>query len=152
MLKWVEDHGENEITMDAVEAVRDSYELMMDICPVEASEQMWAYLNLNLQGSILETFHNVEELNGAEAWRRVVEPINANSMAKRRGLRKKAQDPQAANKLSDFDATLVRWETDYRQCLECGGAPIDDETRRETLCNILPLGLTAWALGQMHRV
>ena len=89
------------------------------------------FLNFNLQGDIIETFQNVELLNGAEAWRRIVRPINANSMARRRGLRNKAYNPVPANKLADFSGALERWETDYRQYIECGGSPIDDETRRD---------------------
>ena len=71
-IKWIEEKGDEEITIELLESMKNGpTALMMDSCPVEASEQMWAFLNLNLQGDILETFHNVEPLNGAEAWRRV---------------------------------------------------------------------------------
>ena len=87
---------------------------MLDIDIVDASQQMWAYLNINLQGPIIETFRNVPMLNGAEAWRRIIAPIVNNSAPKRSALRNKAWNPKQATKVSEFLQCLEKWETDYR--------------------------------------
>ena len=93
-LEWIEgklaasprDPNE-QITEDEIDAVCKSCALMTNMNLTDASEQMWAYLDINLQGSVREIFSNVGMLNGAEAWRRVVEPIDKNSDAKQNRLR-----------------------------------------------------------------
>ena len=69
-LEWIEQHADDEITEAEVKSAMDGTgetKLMVDIDLVEASHQMWSYLNLNLTGDIVEVFQNVDLLNGAEA-------------------------------------------------------------------------------------
>ena len=89
-LEWIEAHPNEEITEDEIKKVKSGCELMIDIDKLEARQQMWAYLNMNLQGDIAEIFRNFEMLNGAEAWRRIVSLILSQSGAKRSRLRHKA--------------------------------------------------------------
>ena len=114
-LGWIEAHSDEEITEEEFIAVRDKHALMIDIDIVDASRQMWAYLNINLQRSRIETFRNVAMLNGAEAWRRIVSPIINNSAPKRSHLRDKAWSPKQAGKLATFylASTHGKQTTDY---------------------------------------
>ena len=83
VLEWIEGFKDVEITDERIEQAKSGCELMTDLNPVDASQQMWSYLNLNLQGDVVETFRNVGLLNGAEAWRRIIQPIDSNSAPKR---------------------------------------------------------------------
>ena len=120
-LHWIENHADEEITEDELMIVKASNQIMLNIDIIDASQQMWAYLNMNLQVDVIEIFRNVEMLNGAEAWRRVVGPILSQSAPKRSRLRYKAWNPKPSTKISDFTNALEAWETDYRQFLEVGG-------------------------------
>ena len=52
---------------------------MSDVDPVAFSEQLWGFLNLQIQGDAASLcrlkFDNVDALNGLEAWRRRVVPL-----------------------------------------------------------------------------
>ena len=120
-LHWIENHADETITNDELLRVKNGNEIMLLIDIIDASQQMWAYLNINLQGDVIEIFRNVEMLNGAEAWRRKVSPILSQSAPKRSRLRYKAWNPKASTQISDFASALEAWETDYRQFIEVGG-------------------------------
>ena len=99
-LDWIDRQPDDEITYDILKQVKDSCELMVDIDILDASMQMWAYLNMNLQGDALEIFNNVEVLNGAEAWRRIIKPIENAGPAKQKALRIRAWNPKPATTAS----------------------------------------------------
>ena len=150
-LEWIEIHADIEITEDKVRAFPSGNNgpLIVNIDLVEASNQMWAYLNMNLQGSVTEVFHNVEMLKGAEAWRRIVGPISNHGEARRKALRWRAWNPRAATKASDSTNCLEAWETDWRHFTEAWGDQISDETRRGLLIDILPGDMTHYGLIMM---
>ena len=47
----------------------------------QLSSEIWSYMNLNLTGKALETFHNVPRHEGFEAWRRNLELVRARRSA-----------------------------------------------------------------------
>ena len=81
-LSWVEAKGADKVTVQQLRAMQctdsegDSYMLTID--PVQASQELWSWINLTLEKSATaqRDFHNAEELNGAEAYRRLVQPLN----------------------------------------------------------------------------
>ena len=96
-LKWIEDHGETEIT--AAEINRLDHERYIEACDlsyVQASETLWSWLNLaigvNPAGRL--KFDNVDELLGAEVWRKLILPTNSKSTVVKNLLRDKVQNPK----------------------------------------------------------
>ena len=110
MLEWIEKFGDEEITTDRIKALEHDTEVCINIDPVEASSQVWSYLNLNIgESSVIEVFRNVELLNGFEAWRRIVMPVLSKPSPMRSRLRNKAWNPRPASKLSEFAGCLEAW-------------------------------------------
>ena len=72
--------------------------VMIDFDPVHAAQELWSWLNLTLEKSATAPFHNFEELNGAEVYRRLVVPLGlvAPSITRRNALLDKIQQPIAA--------------------------------------------------------
>ena len=75
-LNWVEAQGKQVITEDALQDLVPSGQIMMNLCPIQVSRELWSWINLCLEKSTSaqQTFHNVPELNGAEVYRRLVTP------------------------------------------------------------------------------
>ena len=65
-LSWIEGRGHSPITAADLES---DLGLMMTLDPMHISRELWSWLNLSLEksASAQQTFHNIEELNGAEA-------------------------------------------------------------------------------------
>ena len=75
-LSWAVERQELPITDADTLALRSAPQ-MLDHDPVYFSKQLWAYLNLALgQGEQRVVFNNVDSLNGLEAWRRIVVPLD----------------------------------------------------------------------------
>lgn len=125
LLKWVEAQGERHILKKESGKLRDQLGIMTDLEPQVASEQLWSFLNLNTVDTPLrEAFENVAQLNGFEAWRRITQPIRANTVAKRIALRKIAWSPPTAKNIHEYEQVLEHWETSYREYRECKGEKI----------------------------
>ena len=79
-LKWAEDRQKNRITPEDICDLRTQGD-MYDVDPKVFSEQLWGFLNLQIDGENeapngRNKFDNVEALNGLEAWRRLVVPLD----------------------------------------------------------------------------
>ena len=134
-LDWVEVQTEPiDTTMLANSGV------CMDKEPVDVSRQLWAMLAalVALDEDASTVFANVQRLNGAEAYRRITEPIIENRDARRQHYQPKVTNPKSAAKLEDVAMAVEHWESDYRKYLESKGTELDDEQRRLILIDILP--------------
>ena len=69
---------------------------MYDIEPDKLARDIWSWLNFNLTGTYKVTFDNVPDLQGFEAWRRVVVPLGAKTLARRHELYSKIHTPARA--------------------------------------------------------
>ena len=67
LLKWAEDHGGNNVTMEGIQQLIN----FLDEDPIVVNHLLWAFLNVNLTGRAREIFCNVQDSQGFEAWRRV---------------------------------------------------------------------------------
>ena len=76
-LKRIEARGTRKITEGDLTSMRRDDGVMIDFDPVQAAQELWSWLNLTLEKSATasRTFHNVEELNWAELYRRLVCPL-----------------------------------------------------------------------------
>ena len=111
-LKWIEDRQHTEIDDEAIKECG----VMMNVCPIVLSQRMWAFLSLCLQpdAEAMMIFNNVQPLNGAEVWRRIVVPINSRTLHTRHTMYQKVHSPARANKLSDLMRALEAWATNIR--------------------------------------
>ena len=100
-LKWAEDRQTRVITDEDVK--NDDALQMLDVPAIELSSQVWAWLHLNLHedNTRATLFSNVDSLNGAEIWRKIIMPINARGPEQRFRLRSKVHNPTRANKLDE---------------------------------------------------
>ena len=107
------------------------HSLMMDHDPLVVSKQLWALLALitKISDDMTLIFKNVRRHNGAEAYRRLVEPILASTQERRADYQKKTLAPRKAAKINDVIRCMEEWEIDQRLFLENGGIEASDESR-----------------------
>ena len=86
------------------------------------------------------TFHNVEELNGAEVYRRLVVPLGlvAPSITRRNALRDKIQQPIAAKSMTTIMDAVEVYEANMLAFCKAGGTEPADDERRAQLMKLLP--------------
>ena len=103
-LKWVSEQTE------VIEASKLSQLLptCMNQDADDVSKQLWALLAALLANNAdqMLVFRNVERHNGAEAWRRVAEPINEGRDLRRKQFQPRVLRPKAATKVDDIPAAL----------------------------------------------
>ena len=75
ILDSIERMGDTKITVPYFQWMCG--QLMVDLEPGQVGQELWSWLYLTLEKSTSaqRTFHNVEELNGAELYRRLVAPL-----------------------------------------------------------------------------
>ena len=102
-LTWAEKH-KTEITKDDILNCGEC----LDQPHLRVSEQLWAMLAA-LVKSDDETamiFRNVERHNGAEGWRRIVEPIVEGAELRERFYQPKVLNPEPAKKIEDLNRAI----------------------------------------------
>ena len=99
---------------------------------------MWGYLNLNLNGDAREIFENVQDLQGFEAWRRIIKGIRSRSEVRRIELTPKVQRPDQAANAAGVAIALEKWNTNTRQFIEAGGRPLSYDEKKIALIGMLP--------------
>ncbi len=111
LLDWAERFEKTSIEEHHLKSVGNS-DLMQDagLDTIQASQELWAFLNLNLVGSARAKFDKAPRLNGFDVWRRVVCPMAPKSVARRVDLHTDLHNPARAKKLSDLIETVEAWE------------------------------------------
>ena len=142
-LNWIEGQGHNVITD---RALRES-SAMCDVIsfdPVQVSQELWSWLNMTLGKSshANRQFNLTEELNGADAYRRLVAPQTTTSIIKRNALRDKIQNPQRSKSMAAIMEFVALWEEDSEAFIKAGGSAVSEEDRCAQLMKILPHGLS----------
>ena len=116
----------------------------------EISRQLWAFLNPLIAGtSMAVKFANVGRHNGLEAWRKVTEPINEDKQLVRKDLLPLVNNPKGVSALEKVEGAIDDWDTNVRLFQLAGGVVPDNEARRMSLINMLPLELSAHVTMQM---
>ena len=71
---------------------------MIDFDPTQAAQELWSWLNMTLEKSATaqRTFDNVEELHGAEVYRRLVVLLGLLAPSHHPTERSEGQDPAAS--------------------------------------------------------
>ena len=94
-------------------------------------------------------FRNVPRHNGAEAWRRIAEPIQEGRELRQQQFQGRVLRPKAAGRVEDIPSVLEQWESDYRLFRESGGAELEDTQRRRIFIGMLPPDVAVYVTLQM---
>ena len=140
-IKWIEDHGETEITAEEVKSLEHSRHIeACDMSYIQASEALWSWLNLaigtNASGRL--KFDNVDELLGVEVWRKLILPVNSKSTVVKNLLRDKVQNPKHSPTMANIMEYVEMWEKDTGRFIKAGGTKHSDEDKLAQLMKILP--------------
>ena len=135
MLAWAEKSHEPLNTW-SLKAEADRRGEHIDVERVSA--ETWSFLNSCLQGDGQITFGLVENFNGLEAWRRLTEPVTAQSASKRVALGQQLRNPPMIKHLDDVIPGMERFENVVKDYVLAGGNPPDDEEKASIILPKLP--------------
>ena len=96
---------------------------------------------MNLDGVAKKSFGLVANGNGAEAWRKLTQPIRSQSELRRQQLRDKIQHPEPAANTQGVSAAIEKWEANHLEFLECGGSALSNEELKTAFLKLLPHAL-----------
>ena len=80
---------------------------------------------------------HVPRHNGLEAWRRLAEPVNDDTVLLQKDFLPKVTKPKAAPSADLIEQAIEDWDTDIRLFVKAGGRSPLDDARRLTLIQIL---------------
>ena len=120
MLNWAE--SKNHDTIHQEDIVKASGEWMIDgVDPLRLSQQIWGCLNLCLTGNAYETFGVTPELNGLDAWRRLVLQVEEGKPRLLEDLRERMRRPELIRDLEQITIGMDRFEKVINDYVEAGG-------------------------------
>ena len=100
---------------------------------------MVGVLNLNVTGAAVEgKFRTVKRLQGLEAWRIIVTPIEPKTLTKHRELHRKVHHPTQCKKLSEVEKAIIDLEKERDDYYECGGQVIAEVEQCTIILDLLP--------------
>ena len=106
------------------------------------SPELWSFLNLNVTGmnakEARRAFDGIPKLNGFEAWRKIVVPLEPKSAARISNLYDDVRRPTRAKNLLEFEARIEEWEQDITRYVECGGPELPQWEKCIIALKILP--------------
>ena len=153
-LKWAEDMQKVKITLEHVIALR-SESAMSDVDSVAFSEQLWGFLNLQLHGDPANLgrnkFDNVDALNGLEAWRRLVVPLESRSLSHRHGLQNLVQNPEKARSLDSVADALEVWDGNVTKYKAAGGPDMEDKEKVGVALRVMPKDIEHSIIRSLRR-
>ena len=104
ILGRIEARGREVIIELALKQMQE--DTMIDLDPLHVARDLWSWLNLTWEksSSAQRTFHNVQELNGTEVYRRLIAPLGVTKcrVTRRSRLRDRAQNSVRAKKCLQF--------------------------------------------------
>ena len=115
LLKLSEARADDPATVQSLHKTANGW-----VTPVKLqflSMELWGYLNLNITGEARQVFENVEDLQGFEAWRKLVKGIRSKAEVRKLQLQGQVQRPAEAKRLSDVPKALEAWDTNMREFL-----------------------------------
>ena len=105
---------------------------------VQASRELWPFLDLILVGTARPKFDKAPPLNGLDVWRRVVCPLAPKSVARRVDLHTDLPNPKPARKLSELMDAIESWEKLRDRYYEMGWQTVQSDEQSVILLKMLP--------------
>ena len=134
LLKWAEDHGGNNVTMQGIQQLIN----FLDEDPFVINHLLWAFLNVNLTGRAREIFCNVQDSQGFEAWRRIHRHIYSTTERRQDELYHAIHNPKRASTPQEVSGVLEEWDTNQRVFKELGGVPLREDELNNLVLKIVP--------------
>ena len=136
ILDWVEARGKEVITEAPLKEMQEA--TMIELDSLQVARELWSWLNLTREhsSSVQRTFHHVQDLNGAEVYRRLVTPLGVTtcSVTRRSRLSDRVQQLVRAKNMLTLLHVVADWEARKLAFAKAGGKEHSDEAeldRRE---------------------
>ena len=142
ILKWAEKHDKTDVTEDAFNNVVNHFIEPFKQQALNAS--LWGFLSSCLTGSAETIFRSAEDLNGLDAWRRVVRIIDSGLPLRLEELRGEVRmlHTRPMKDLEQVAAGIAEFEAKIKEYNQAGGVGFNgDHEMKSDLLAILPAKL-----------
>ena len=151
LLQWAADQGKVQSTEEMIANLRTETwpgGWMSDLDPVSFSEQLRGFMNLQISPEPdgpaklgRKRFDNVKVLNGLEAWRRLVTPLESKTLSTRLALRQIVQNPTRAKTIEDIEDALEEWDSNVTRYILADGPEMPESEKVGVALRVMPLSL-----------
>ena len=131
ILDFIEKHELKEVTLGAMQAECDRQGWMIEDLE-RLSEVLWGFLNGCLKGSAKETFELADDLDGFNAWRRVVQDIRKSRNIRLAQTRRAVRNPPAVKDTAHIGQAVKNFDAIHKAYKDAGGTIQDDQEKRST--------------------
>ena len=135
-LDWAESKDFAAVTMEELKSVSAS--AMTGHEAVLMSQQVWGFLSQCLTGNAFEYFRGADELNGFDAWRRLILIIEEGRPRLLEELREKVRDPEPIKDLQNIGLGIDKFVRNINELAAAGGRKIEDAEMKTDLLHLLP--------------
>ncbi len=139
LLDWAEARDYEAIAESDLMAASASW--MVDGVARFLSQQLWGFLSQCLTDIAWTFFMDADELNGADAWRRVTLVIEGGRPRVLEELREKVKHPEAIKDLHNIGLGIENFVKNINELKVVGGKGPDEEEMKSDLLGLLPLDL-----------
>ncbi len=140
ILDWAEKEKTAKISLERVVAETGSCRWMIDCDTRKAGGAVWGFLSSALTGKAQLFFEGTDDLNGFDAWRRIMQHIHQGENVHKGQLRNLVKNPPSIRSLEEIPLGVIRFEkimTDYKAA---GGDVPGTQEMKEDLLKTLPQG------------
>jgi hypothetical protein len=138
ILLYSESMGHDVFTNEMLVAEASTCRWMTESNVERLSEVLWGFLNTCLKDKAKEEFEAAEELDGFDAWRRVVQHIWQGANVRQGLLRKAVKNPPAIKSLEDVSTGITRFEQIMKAYKDAGGVPPTGQELKNDFMDTLP--------------
>ncbi len=110
ILDWAEKMKTSKISLALVLAETLNCKWMIDCDTRRAGEAIWSFLNTALKDKAKLVFDGAGDLNGFDAWRRIMQHIHQGETVHKGHLRDQVKNPPMIRTLEDVPLGIVRFE------------------------------------------
>ena len=150
-LKWAEQERE-EITPQAMQKAWSSTELRwIRNDPRVLSFHLFGFLITNLDQDAWDIMDGVGDENGLEVWRLVNLNVTQRTQSELLSFQDAVLNPKRLLKLKDIPRGLLVWDNAYRDYVDAGGKPLDDDSKVGCLMRLFPSDLKEKLTWEMEK-
>ena len=150
-LKWAEQERE-EITPQAMQKAWSSTELRwIRNDPRVLSFHLFGFLITNLDQDAWDIMDGVGDENGLEVWRLVNLNVTQRTQSELLSFQDAVLNPKRLLKLKDIPRGLLVWDNAYRDYVDAGGKPLDDDSKIGCLMRLFPSDLKEKLTWEMEK-
>ena len=137
ILDFVESFELREVTMESMEAQCIAEGWMIDDLD-RLGEVLWGFLNTCLRGTAKETFELADDLDGFNAWRRVVQDIRKSRNIRLAQTRRAVRNPPSVKDVGHIAQAVKNFDAIHKAYREAGGTIHDAQEKKLDLLESMP--------------